>query len=43
MREEPDQDERWRMADALWVIGRRSEADALLAEATNKFASSKAY
>lgn len=43
MREEPDQDERWRIADVFWVIGRRSEADALLAEAISKFASSRAY
>jgi serine/threonine-protein kinase len=43
MREEPDQDERWRVADALWAIGRRSEADTLLAKATSKFASSRAY
>jgi hypothetical protein len=43
MREEPDESNRWQMADALWSLGHVSDADALLAEATSKYAGSKAY
>jgi TolB-like protein len=43
MREETDQDSRWCIADALWALGRRKEADAVLAEAKAKYADSQAY
>jgi TolB-like protein len=42
MNEEPDPDDRWCAADALWALGRRTEADALLAEARSKYANSQA-
>lgn len=42
MNDEPDPDDRWCAADALWALGRRSEADALLAEAKSKYANSQA-
>jgi len=42
MNQETDQDLRWCMTDALWVLGRRVEADALLAEAKAKYANTQA-
>lgn len=43
MRKEADPASRWCVADALWALGRRQEADALLAMATAKYADSQAY
>jgi adenylate cyclase len=42
MSDETDPDSRWCMTDALWVLGRHAEADALLDEATRKYAGSQA-
>jgi len=42
MSEETDQDGKWCVADALWALGRRPEADALLAEAKAKYADTQA-
>jgi TolB-like protein/Tfp pilus assembly protein PilF len=43
MSEESDPDARWCKAGALWALGRRQEADALFADAKEKFAGSQAY
>jgi TolB-like protein len=43
MSEESDPTVRWCEADALWALGRRAEADALLAEAKGKFTDTQAY
>ncbi len=42
MREEADRDSQWCVADALWALGRRTEADAFLAEAKAKHADAQA-
>jgi TolB-like protein/tetratricopeptide (TPR) repeat protein len=42
MRDEADPDVRFCMADALWALGRRTEADAVLTEAAAKFADTQA-
>jgi len=42
MSDETDLDTRWCTTDALWALGRRAESDALLEEATRKYASSQA-
>jgi len=42
MSEEADQDSKWCVADALWALGRRTEADAFLAEAKDKHANMQA-
>jgi TolB-like protein len=43
MSEESEPDSRWCKTDALWALGRRAEADTLLAEAKEKFAGTRAY
>jgi adenylate cyclase len=43
MSEDSDPDARWCKAGALWTLGRRQEADALFADAKEKFAGSQAY
>jgi TolB-like protein len=43
MRQEADRDSQWCVADALWALGRRTEADAFLAEAKAKYADTQAY
>ncbi len=43
MRQETDQDSRWCTTEALWALGHRQEADALLAQATATYAKSQAY
>jgi TolB-like protein len=44
MNEEPDEASRLTcLPDALWRLGRRKEADTLLAEASNKYSDSGAY
>jgi tetratricopeptide (TPR) repeat protein len=42
MSEETDQDGKWCVANALWALGRRTEADALLAEAKAKYGDTQA-
>jgi len=42
MNQEADQDSRWCVTDALWALGRRAEADGLLAEAKAKYAHTQA-
>ena len=42
MSEEADQDSKWCVADAMWALGHRTEADALLAEAKAKHADTQA-
>jgi adenylate cyclase len=42
MNDEADPADRWCTADALWALGRRSEADAVLADAKGKYANSQA-
>ena len=42
MSEEADQDNKWCVAEALWSVGRRTEADALLAEGKTKHADTQA-
>jgi adenylate cyclase len=43
MSEESDPDARWCKASALWTLGRRQEADALFADASEKYAGTQAY
>jgi adenylate cyclase len=42
MKEETDPDSQWCTADALWALGRRADADAVLVEAKTKYANSQA-
>ena len=42
MNEEVDPDSRWCVTDALWALGRHTEADALLGEAKTKYADTQA-
>jgi adenylate cyclase len=42
MNDEADPTDRWCTADALWALGRRSEADAVLADAKRKYANFQA-
>jgi TolB-like protein len=43
MSEEADPDSKWCLADALWALGRRTDADAFLAGARAKYADTQAF